>query len=46
MPLLTLTVDGLPVPPCTDTPLPPHSLVRVGRVTASVATTITTQKGR
>ncbi|MEU3918136.1 putative baseplate assembly protein [Streptomyces sp. NPDC029004] len=46
VPLLTLTVDGLPVPPCTDTPLPPHALVRVGRVTASVVTTITTQKGR
>lgn len=50
VPLLTLTVDGLPVPPCTDTPLPAHALVRVGRVTASVvintAANITAQKGR
>ncbi|MER5465059.1 putative baseplate assembly protein [Streptomyces sp. NPDC002668] len=50
VPLLTLTVDGLPVQPCTDTPLPPHALIRVGRVTASVVAdttaNATTQKGR
>lgn len=46
VPLLTLTVDGRPVPPCTDTPLPPHALVRVGRVTASVVAPTTDQRGR
>ena len=50
VPLLTLTVDGLPVQPCTDTPLPPHALIRVGRVTASVVADptagATAQKGR
>ncbi|MFF3456884.1 putative baseplate assembly protein [Streptomyces sp. NPDC002730] len=46
VPLLTLTVDGLPVPPCTDTPLPPHALIRAGRVTASVVANTTAQKGR
>ncbi|WP_051745284.1 putative baseplate assembly protein [Streptomyces yerevanensis] len=47
VPLLTLTVDGLPVRPCSDTPLPPHALVHVGRVTASaVAHTTTQQMGR
>ncbi|WP_338932999.1 putative baseplate assembly protein [Streptomyces netropsis] len=50
VPLLALTVDGLPVPPCTDTPLPAQALVRVGRVTASVVagntTDTATGKGR
>ncbi|MCX4673184.1 putative baseplate assembly protein [Streptomyces sp. NBC_01381] len=46
VPLLTLTVDGLPVRPCADTPLPPHALIRVGRVTASVVADTTAQKGR
>ncbi|MCT9106993.1 putative baseplate assembly protein [Streptomyces mirabilis] len=45
VPLLTLTVDGRPVPPCADTPLPPHALVRAGRVTASVVAPATDRKG-